>query len=161
MFTFSRRLVLSSLAVLALAACALCCQRYLERRIDRLAARVGKKDTIQPLGHQIGNAAGQFKGEGVAKLKCRAEIHRCRGFCNCFDNRGAAMPGIAAPQARSAIENAVPGDIPIMHVLRCSQLARVCLIGSVGSEGHPECRKRIVFTHQFGPCWVPTGTILL
>ena len=64
----------------ALAACALCCQRYFERRIDRLAARVGKKDSIQPLGHQIGNAAGQFKGEGVAKLKCRAEIHRCRGF---------------------------------------------------------------------------------
>src|SRR3546814_7480093 len=74
----------------------------------------------------------------MAELKGRREVERRGGFCDRLANFGAAMPGVAAPEARRPVEDRPSVGALIVHSVRRHDLARVRLETAIGGEGHPE-----------------------
>ena len=130
----------------------------LERGIDRFGPAVGKEYPVEPFGHQRRETLRQLEGQRMTQLKRRREIERCRRFGDGFCNFGAAVAGIAAPQARGAVENPAPVARLIIHPARRDELARMGLVGTVRGEGHPEARQLVVVTlHRSSPCFAEGG----
>ena len=125
---------------------ALNCEGDFQRGIDRFGAAVGKEDAVEPVGHQCREPLRQFEGERMPELKCRREIELRRGLRDRLGDLRAAMAGVAAPQARRAVEDLSPVAAPVMHSACRDELARLRLERAIGGKGHPEGRQRIILT---------------
>src|SRR3546814_6588521 len=84
----------------------------------------------------------------MAELKGRREVERRGGFCDRLANFGAAMPGVAAPEARRPVEDRPSVGALIVHSVRRHDLARVRLEPAIGGEGHPEGRQLVVRSEE-------------
>jgi hypothetical protein len=82
--------------------------------------------------------AGKLKHLGMTELEGRGEIQFAGLALDGFDDAGAAVPGIAAPQARRAVEHGPAGHVVIVHVLSARDQPRPLLEGAVRGERHPE-----------------------
>src|SRR3546814_2453656 len=87
----------------------------------------------------------------MAELKGRREVERRGGFCDRLANFGAAMPGVAAPEARRPVEDRPSVGALIVHSVRRHDLARVRLEPAIGGEGHLEVRQLVVVTPHCEP----------
>ena len=124
----------------------------LERGIDRFGPAVGKEYPVEPFGHQRRETLRQLEGKRVPQLEGRREIERCRCLRDGFGDFRAAVAGIAAPQARGAVEDPASVARLIIHPARRDELARMGLVGTVRGEGHPEaCQLVVVTLHRHVP----------
>ena len=113
-------------------------QRDLERRVSRFGSGIREEDMIEVAGHQLDQTVGKLEGGGMAKLEGRPEIHAVGLRLYRLGDLLASVAGIAAPQARRAVQNPVAVGRPVMHVLCAREQARRTLESPVRREGHPE-----------------------
>ncbi len=122
---------------LAFAALAVIGDGDLQRRLDRLRTRIGEEDVVQAAGHQGGEARGQSERLGMAHLEGGGIIQLRRLLCDGFDDPGAAMAGIAAPQPGNAVQHVAAIGGLVIHALRADEEARIGLELPIGGERHP------------------------
>ncbi len=115
----------------------------LERGIDRLRPRIAEEDVVEPGGEHQRELRRRGKGERVAEVEDRGEIHRRRLALDRRGDLGAAVPGVDAPQPGGAVEDALPFRRPVIHALGAGEQARVRLERLVRGERHPEGVERI------------------
>ena len=113
-------------------------QRDFQRRISGFAAGIGEENPVQPIGCHIRNPRSGFKGDGMAKLEGGREIHDRGLLLDRLHNLPPAMPGIAAPKARGAVQNLPPFRGVVMHALGAGEHARAILEILIVRIGHPE-----------------------
>jgi hypothetical protein len=80
-------------------------ERNLQRRIDGLRARVGKKHMIEVAGTKLDKATCQIKGSRMTELEIRRIVELGGLSSNCLNYRLPTMTGIHAPESRGSIQN--------------------------------------------------------
>ncbi len=80
-------------------------QRNFQSRFNRLRARIREEHMLKRRRRHIPQARGQFKRHGMPHLERRRIVQFACLFADGFDNFGAIMPCVAAPQSRRAIQN--------------------------------------------------------
>ena len=122
----------------AVAAGAVIGKRNLQRRINGFRARVAIKYMLHPSGGDVHDAIGQLESQWMAHLKGRGIVQLADLGLHGLGDLRATMAGIAAPQARRAVEDLPTIGRGIMHVLRRDQHPRRRLELTVRGEGHPK-----------------------
>src|SRR3546814_8380256 len=126
-------------------------ERDFQRRINRFGTTVRKEYPVEPVGHQGGEALRQLERQRMTELKGRREVERRGGLRDRFADFGTAVPGVAAPEARRAIEDRPPVGALVEHAAGGHDLARVRLERTVRGKGHPEGRQLVVVTPHREP----------
>ena len=93
---------------------------------------------VEPLGGDIDDAVCQLECLGMAHLESGGVIELCRLLGDGFDDLGAGMSGIDAPQTRRAIEHLAAVTGGVMHVLGGDEHARGFLELPISGKRHPE-----------------------
>ncbi len=109
----------------------------LERGIDSLRAGIGEEHVVEIAGQQRRDPGGELEGLGMAHLEGRRIVHLGGLTLDRRDDLGMAVPGVAAPQAGGAIEDAPPVGGGVMQPLGADEQARLRLELPVGGERHP------------------------
>src|SRR5690606_9889501 len=74
----------------------------------------------------------------MADLEGRRVVQMLDRLLHRLDDLFPAMPGVAAPEARRAVQDLAPVDTAIVHALGGSQQEGVPLELAVPGKGHPE-----------------------
>jgi hypothetical protein len=125
---------------LSFAARAVIGERDLERRVDRLGARVGEEDAREPLRRDAREPIGELESDRMAHLEGGREVHLLDLPLDCLDDLRPAVAGVHAPQARGAVEHLASLGCPVVHALRALEQPRRLLELPVRGERHPEGR---------------------
>ena len=116
-------------------------QGDLQRRIHRLRAGAGVEHVGEAVAGVGLEALGQFEGARVAELEGGRVVQRGHGLLHGRHDLGMGVAQRHAPQARSAVQDAVAGIVAVVHAFGGHQHARRGLEVAVGSEGHPVGRQ--------------------
>ena len=111
--------------------------RDLQRRIDRFGTRVHEEDAGQPLGRDLRQPVGQFEGARIAHLKSRVVVQLRRLLLDRRHDVRMAVPRVAAPQPRHAVEQLPPVVRRVIHALGTDHEAGVALELPVRRKRHP------------------------
>ena len=130
----------------ALADGALIGDRDLESRIDRFRTRAGEEhplELVRALARSDGGKPlGEIEHDGMAHLEGRGEIEIGDLVRDGFADLPAAMAGIAAPEARGAVQDLAAVLGGVMHAAGAGEQARRLLELPVRGERHPESVER-------------------
>ena len=113
-------------------------ERDFERGIDRFGAGVAEEGVVERARRQRREPARELEGLGVRELERRRVIELGGLAGDRGDDLLAAVPGIAAPQARGAVEHGAALDRVVVHALGARDQPRRLLEGAVGRERNPE-----------------------
>ena len=150
----------------ALADGALVGEGDLQRGIDRFRAGAGEEHPVElggrPARRDAAELLGEVEGDRVAHLERGREVE---GRKLAFDGGGdapAAVAGIDAPEAGSAVAHGAAVDARIVHALGRGEHPRCRLELAVGGERHPVIGKagavgRRMGVHQDPPRLPPAG----
>jgi hypothetical protein len=113
-------------------------ERDLERSIDRFRPGIAEEHPIETARSERSNAARQFEGFRVRKLKRRRVVKLSGLVLDRGDDWLAVVARITTPQSGRRIENSTTLGGDVMHVLRARDQAGRLLEGPVGRKWHPE-----------------------
>ncbi len=125
----------------ALAARPVIGERDLERAVDRLGARIGEEDMLEPVGREVAHPVRQFEGLGMAHLEGGRIVEFGDLLLHRFGDLRPRMARVAAPEPGGAVEDLPALGVGVVHVLGGHEHARRLLELPVGRERHPECRQ--------------------
>ena len=112
-------------------------QRHLQRRLDRLRARV----RVENLGHagrrQRDEALGELERLRVTHLERRREVQLPRLAADRLGDLRSRVAGVDAPQACGTVEDLAPFGGPEVHAAGAREHARRLLELAVRRERHP------------------------
>jgi hypothetical protein len=121
----------------ALAARAMPGERDLERGVDRSEPELQKNTWSRLCRSELDDAVGELEGERVAHLEGGRVVHRRRLPLDRLDDRLPAVPRVAAPQAREAVEDLAVVVGGVVHALGLHHHPRLRLEAAVRGERHP------------------------
>ena len=128
---------------LRLSAGALVSKDDLDRRIDRLRARVREEHVVELVGKHPADPFGKLERPRVAELEMRCVVIVQHLRVNGFGDFATTMPGRRAEQGRRSVDDLTALVVPHVHAFGLHHHARIGLEVSVGGKGHPVCFKRI------------------
>ena len=113
----------------------------LQRRFHRFGARIGVENMLEGLGRHVAQGVGQLEGLGMAHLEGGGVIELGYLLLHRLGDARAVVAGVAAPQARCAIQHLSPVGGGVIHAVGRNEHPRRLLELPVRRERHPECRK--------------------
>jgi hypothetical protein len=112
-------------------------ERNLERGFDRFRAGIGEKDVVDALRHVGDEARRELEDPGVPHLEGRRIVEFAHLPLDGLDDLRTGVAGVAAPQARGAVEHLPPVGGGVIHAVRRNHQPRRRLELPVRRERHP------------------------
>ena len=113
-------------------------ERDLQRGVDRLGARIGEEDAVEPLRRDLGEPLGEIERQRMAHVERGREVEVRQAALDGGGDLAAAVAGIDAPEAGRAVDHLAAVDGGVVHALGGSEQPRRFLELPVGRERHPE-----------------------
>ena len=110
----------------------------LQRRVDRLRARVREEHVVEPRREPAHDVVRQLERQRVAHLEHRREIHLGDLAADGLGNLATSVAGVHAPQSRRPVEHLPALGRPVVHALGFREQAGLGLELPVRRERHPE-----------------------
>ena len=92
-------------------------ERDLQSRVDRLGSGIDEKDMVEIARRKIGNFCCESERFWMSELERWRVIELAGLLADRRDNGIALMAGVAAPQARDAVDDLATVSGDIMHIL--------------------------------------------